>query len=160
MPPLCLTHHKLWWDEDNQRDSQFAGAKMNEPFANAGEQRNFQFWLTDLPVLYGPRSGPRRKPQELRCSLEFAKGSIYVLTHDLGVFAINIGDTQNIFFLDFQPIKDYLPEQSEIFEVYDMLNPSVPTKPLHYLTYEDLVNWKYLSLILGWLGSGALAQML
>jgi len=27
--------------------------KWNEPFANAGEQRNFQFWLTDLPVCMG-----------------------------------------------------------------------------------------------------------
>jgi hypothetical protein len=39
---------------------------------NAGEQRNFQFWLTDLPVLYGPRSGPRRESQGLGLVAQFA----------------------------------------------------------------------------------------
>jgi hypothetical protein len=65
----------------------------------------------------------------------------------LGVFAINIGQTAHVFHMDLSPVQHvYSGDQgTEIYEVMDVLNPSTPAKPMHYLTQDDLVNWKYLS---------------
>ena len=65
----------------------------------------------------------------------------------LGIFAINIGPTPHVFHLDLSPVQNvYAGEQIEVFEVMDVLNPSTPAKPLHYISQDDLVNWKYLYL--------------
>lgn len=64
----------------------------------------------------------------------------------VGIFAINVGEYAHIFHLDLSPVQSaFSPstDQQEIFEVMDVLNPSTPAKPLHYLTQDDLVNWKY-----------------
>lgn len=71
-----------------------------------------------------------------------------VVTFRIGVFAINIGDSPHVFHLDLSPVQNVFKVDQEkgdqdIFEVMDVLNPTTPAKPLHYLTQDDLVNWKY-----------------
>eukprot|EP00026_Physarum_polycephalum_P000294 Phypoly_transcript_00294.p1 GENE.Phypoly_transcript_00294~~Phypoly_transcript_00294.p1 ORF type:complete len:1701 (-),score=242.89 Phypoly_transcript_00294:112-5214(-) len=68
-----------------------------------------------------------------------------IFNNVVGVFAINIGATAHVFHMDLSPVQSvYSGDQgTEIYEVMDVLNPSTPAKPMHYLTQDDLVNWKY-----------------